>query len=82
MASMAGLADEDLFRALGAQALTIKIGLMPSLARYNLADQQEVVGFMKHLLDGQTRADYNLNEGCGVAETSQAYGVVGSPPNQ
>jgi trehalose 6-phosphate synthase/phosphatase len=45
--------DEDLFRALGPQALTIKIGLMASLARYNLADQPEVFGFVEHLLDGR-----------------------------
>ncbi len=64
--------DEDLFRALGPQALTIKIGLMPSLARYNLADQQEVVGFMEHLLDGQVTGDDNAEQGCEVAETPQA----------
>jgi trehalose 6-phosphate synthase/phosphatase len=71
--------DEDLFRALGAQALTIKIGLMPSLAKYNLADQQEVAGFMKHLLDGQTRADHNAAQEREVAEVAQARGMVGPP---
>jgi trehalose 6-phosphate synthase/phosphatase len=44
--------DEDLFRALPEQALTIKIGIMASLARYNLKDQQEVVRFLDHLLKG------------------------------
>jgi trehalose 6-phosphate synthase/phosphatase len=42
--------DEDLFRALPDQALTIKIGIMASVARYNLKDQQEVVRFLDHLL--------------------------------
>jgi trehalose 6-phosphate synthase/phosphatase len=44
--------DEDLFRALPDQALTIKIGIMASVARYNLKDQQEVVRFLDHLLRG------------------------------
>ena len=44
--------DEDLFRALPEQALTIKIGIMASLAKYNLKDQQEVVRFLDHLLEG------------------------------
>jgi trehalose 6-phosphate synthase/phosphatase len=41
--------DEDLFRALPEQALTIKIGVMPSLAKYNFKDQQGVVRLMDHL---------------------------------
>jgi trehalose 6-phosphate synthase/phosphatase len=43
--------DEDLFRALPEQALTIKIGVMASLAKYNLKDQQQVVRFLDHLLE-------------------------------
>lgn len=44
--------DEDLFRALPEQALTVKIGVMASLAKYNLADQQGVVRLVNHLLEG------------------------------
>ena len=42
--------DEDLFRILPAQAQTIKIGIAPSLAKYNLANQQGVVRLIGHLL--------------------------------
>jgi trehalose 6-phosphate synthase/phosphatase len=41
--------DEDLFRALPEEALTIKIGVMPSLAKYNFKDQQGVLKLMNHL---------------------------------
>ena len=41
--------DEDLFRALPEQALTIKIGVMASLAKYNFKDQQGVLKLMDHL---------------------------------
>jgi trehalose 6-phosphate synthase/phosphatase len=44
--------DEDLFRALPPQALTVKIGVTASLAKYNLKDQQQVIRLMSHLLDG------------------------------
>jgi trehalose 6-phosphate synthase/phosphatase len=44
--------DEDLFRSLPPEALTIKIGITPSLARYNLANQQGVVGLIGRLLSG------------------------------
>ena len=44
--------DEDLFRALPEQALTIKIGVMASLAKYNFKDQQGVLKLMDHLLEG------------------------------
>jgi trehalose 6-phosphate synthase/phosphatase len=43
--------DEDLFRALPEQALTVKIGVMASLAKYNLKDQEGVVRLIDHLLD-------------------------------
>jgi trehalose 6-phosphate synthase/phosphatase len=43
--------DEDLFRAVPAQALTVKIGITASLAKYNLKDQQEVARFLDHLLE-------------------------------
>jgi trehalose 6-phosphate synthase/phosphatase len=44
--------DEDLFRALPPQALTVKVGVTASLAQYNLKDQQQVIKLMGHLLDG------------------------------
>jgi trehalose 6-phosphate synthase/phosphatase len=44
--------DEDLFRALPAQALTVKVGITASLAQYNLKDQEHVITLMDHLLNG------------------------------
>jgi trehalose 6-phosphate synthase/phosphatase len=44
--------DEDLFRALPPQALTVKVGITASLAQYNLKDQQHVIKLMGHLLTG------------------------------
>jgi len=41
--------DEDLFRALPEHTLTVKIGIMASLAKYNLKDQQGVLKLMDHL---------------------------------
>jgi trehalose 6-phosphate synthase/phosphatase len=43
--------DEDLFRALPEQALTIKIGVMPSIAKYNFKDQQGVLKLMNRLME-------------------------------
>ena len=43
--------DEDLFRALPAQALTFKIGISASLAKYNLKDQLQVARLMDRLLE-------------------------------
>jgi len=43
--------DEDLFRVLPTQALTVKIGITASLAKYNLKDQQQVARLMNHLLE-------------------------------
>jgi trehalose 6-phosphate synthase/phosphatase len=43
--------DEDLFRALPEHALTVKIGITASLAKYNLKDQQGVVKLMDRLLE-------------------------------
>ncbi|MBP8305199.1 MAG: trehalose-phosphatase [Phycisphaerae bacterium] len=44
--------DEDLFRALPAHALTFKIGMGVSLARYNLEDQKEVSRLIDRMLAG------------------------------
>jgi len=43
--------DEDLFRALPEHALTVKIGIMASLAKYNLKDQQGVLKLVDRLLE-------------------------------
>jgi trehalose 6-phosphate synthase/phosphatase len=43
--------DEDLFRELPAEAITIKISLSPSLAKYNLKNQREVSRLMDRLLE-------------------------------
>ncbi len=42
--------DEDIFRILPPQAVTLKIGISPSLARYNLKDQAQVAHLMDRLL--------------------------------
>ncbi len=42
--------DEDLFRALADKAVTIKIGVGNTLARYNLPDQEEVIRLLKELI--------------------------------
>lgn len=44
--------DEDLFRVLPAEALTVKLGIMASLAKYNLKDQQGILRLMDHLQEG------------------------------
>ncbi len=41
--------DEDIFRALPKEAVTIKVGLLPSEARYNLLSVAEVRKFLKRL---------------------------------
>lgn len=41
--------DEDLFRALPPQAITIKIGVTASIAKYNLRDQQGVLKLIDYL---------------------------------
>ena len=43
--------DEDLFKVLPEEAISIKIGLSASLAKYNLKNQQEVAGLMNKLLE-------------------------------
>ncbi len=45
--------DEDLFKALPEQAITIKIGLSGSLAKYNLRTQQEVSRLIDRLLQNE-----------------------------
>ena len=42
--------DEDIFQALPPEAVTIKIGLRASFARYNFVNQSEVSKFLKILI--------------------------------
>ncbi len=43
--------DEDIFRSLPAYAITIKIGLTASLAKYNLINQRDVSRFIGRLIE-------------------------------
>jgi trehalose 6-phosphate synthase/phosphatase len=47
--------DEDLFRALPPEALTLKVGVAASLAKYNLKDPEQVAHLMNRLLEGPAR---------------------------
>lgn len=42
--------DEDMFRVLGEQAITIKVGTGHSLARYSILQQQEVISLLNGFL--------------------------------
>ena len=46
---------EDMFRALPASAITIRIGLTASLAKYNLINQRDVARFLARLLESSAR---------------------------
>ena len=48
--------DEDLFRALPPEALTLKVGVAASLAKYNLKDPEQVAHLMDRLLEEPERA--------------------------
>jgi trehalose 6-phosphate synthase/phosphatase len=43
--------DEDIFRSLPPDAITVKIGVTSSVAKYNLANQREVSRIIKRLLE-------------------------------
>jgi trehalose 6-phosphate synthase/phosphatase len=45
--------DEDLFRSLPPEAVTVKIGITPSVAKYNLASQRDVSRFISRLLESE-----------------------------
>ena len=45
--------DEDIFRSLPPEAITIKIGITPSVAKYNLANQQDVSRIIGRLLESE-----------------------------
>ncbi|MBA3649443.1 MAG: bifunctional alpha,alpha-trehalose-phosphate synthase (UDP-forming)/trehalose-phosphatase [Chitinophagales bacterium] len=44
------ITDEDLFRVMPPTAFTIKVGIAPSYAKYNLANQPEVLHLLNELL--------------------------------
>jgi trehalose 6-phosphate synthase/phosphatase len=44
--------DEDLFRAMPAPAVTIRVGMAGTYARYNLRNSAEVVGLLHSFIDG------------------------------
>ena len=43
--------DEDLFRILPEKACSIKVGLTPSLARFNVINYKEIISLLRHLKD-------------------------------
>lgn len=49
--------DEDMFRSLPASAITIKIGLTASLAKYNLINQRDVARFIGRLARSNEREE-------------------------
>jgi trehalose 6-phosphate synthase/phosphatase len=49
--------DEDLFRVLPPHSFTLKVGLVPSLAKYNLKNQTEVAKFITSLVTSES-SDY------------------------
>ena len=49
--------DEDIFRSLPASAITIKIGLTASLAKYNLINQRDVARFIGRLIKSNEREE-------------------------
>jgi trehalose 6-phosphate synthase/phosphatase len=49
--------DEDLFRVLPDHTFTLKVGMVPSLAKYNLHGQQDVSRLIKMMIDSSTKKD-------------------------
>ena len=49
--------DEDMFQALPAKAVTIKIGNVSKAANYNLPAQSDVLPFLQSMLRKQKNAD-------------------------
>jgi trehalose 6-phosphate synthase/phosphatase len=49
--------DEDIFRSLPSSAITIKIGLTASLAKYNLINQRDVARFLSRLIESSECAE-------------------------
>jgi trehalose 6-phosphate synthase/phosphatase len=49
--------DEDIFRSLPSHAITIKIGLTTTLAKYNLINQRDVARFLDRLIESKEREE-------------------------
>jgi trehalose 6-phosphate synthase/phosphatase len=49
--------DEDMFRSLPSSAITIKVGLTASLAKYNLINQRDVARFIGRLIKSNEREE-------------------------
>jgi trehalose 6-phosphate synthase/phosphatase len=49
--------DEDIFRSLPSHAITIKIGLTATLAKYNLINQRDVARFIDRLIKSNDREE-------------------------
>lgn len=45
------ITDEDMFKALSPKAITIKVGVAPSFARYHLASQVDALNLLKYLVE-------------------------------
>ena len=44
------ITDEDMFRMLPNKAITIKVGLVNSYARYNLPSYKDAISFLNYLV--------------------------------
>ena len=54
--------DEDLFRAMPASAVTLRVGIAGTDARYNLRNSAEVIGLLQAFADGSS-PPASLNKG-------------------
>ena len=53
--------DEDLFRAMPHNSFTVKVGLQPSYAKYNLNDSAEVILLLNDVLKHDKKLSSELN---------------------
>lgn len=58
--------DEDLFRVLPSFAFTLKVGLIPSLAKYNLRNQSDVFRFLTSLVSTGSQDEKSIIESFAV----------------
>ncbi|MDV2480785.1 bifunctional alpha,alpha-trehalose-phosphate synthase (UDP-forming)/trehalose-phosphatase [Methanoculleus sp. Wushi-C6] len=57
--------DEDLFAAMPAEAYSVKVGLAPSRARFNLVSQREVLPLLRKCIESDTEGTTGKKEGPG-----------------
>jgi trehalose 6-phosphate synthase/phosphatase len=48
--------DEDIYRSLPPEAVTIKIGIAASIAKYNLSNQQDVSRFIDKFIESEKQS--------------------------